>query len=518
MVLNIEEKRAPGRQRPVSLPDLSCISILRSPVLEHLEPMDPLAARAASRSKRAERGTAADHLPGSRYAASAVAERPGKAGSIEQMPNGQTGQARQPLPTRSPDPSASQPQGKQNSQKHVLGSRTGRADYVLLATLCGLLCFGLVMVYSASTEAVPGDPSYWFRRELLWVGLGIGALFVTMRVPYDCWRRLAVYGMLGALLLLGLVLLAGKEVNGAQRWLTLGSFFSFQPSELAKLAFILYIADWLSRKGRQVRTFTYGLVPFALLTGVVLSLVMLQNDMGTAIIIAAFALAMFITAGANLAQLLPMLISGMLSFGFIALHTPFRLARLQAMQDPLNCLAQGSYQVCQGLLALGSGGFTGMGLGASRQKAGYLPNPWTDSIFAIIGEELGFIGCTLILVLIFLFAYRAIRVGRHAPNMYGLLLATGIACWIAIQALLNIGSVIALIPFTGVPLPFISFGGSSLVTTMAAVGMVLNISRYSQQSAPQQKTHSSSSGRANHADTHLRRRDRRAHLPGPGRR
>lgn len=517
MALNIEEKRAPGRQRPAPTPDLSFTSLLRSPLLEHMERIAPPPARDASQSRRAGWGTPSGHLSGSRYAASAVAERPGKAGSSEQVPGGQTGQARQPLPTPSPEPHASQQQGVKSSQKHALGSRTGRVDYVLLATLCGLLCFGLVMVYSASTEAVPGDPSYWFRRELLWVGLGMVALFVTMRVPYYRWRRLAVYGMLGMLILLGLVLLAGKQVNGAQRWLTLGSFFSFQPSELAKLAFILYIADWLSRKGRQVRTFTYGLVPFALLTGVVLSLVMLQNDMGTAIIIAAFALAMFITAGANLAQLLPMLISGMLSFGFIALHTPFRLARLQAMQDPLNCLAQGSYQVCQGLLALGSGGFTGMGLGASRQKAGYLPNPWTDSIFAIIGEELGFIGCALILFLILLFAYRAIRVGRRAPDMYGLLLATGIACWLAIQAFLNIGSVIALLPFTGVPLPFISFGGSSLVTTMAAVGILLNISRYNNQ-ASQRRTHSSPSGRANHADTHLRRRDRRAHLPGPGRR
>ncbi|HEY7125083.1 MAG TPA: putative lipid II flippase FtsW [Ktedonobacterales bacterium] len=419
-------------------------------------------------------------------------------------------------------PAPAQPRSKGRSQQHSLPGGAGRIDYVLFAALMGMLCFGLVMVYSASTEAVPGDPTYWFRRELLWVGLGIAALVVTMRIPYYRWRRLAVYAMIGAFILMVLVLLVGKQVNGAQRWLALGPFFSFQPSELAKLAFILYIADWLSRKGRQVGTFIYGLAPFALLTGVVLSLVLFQNDMGTAIIIAALAVAMFITAGARfLVQLLPMLISGMLSFGFIALHTPFRQARLQALQDPLNCVAQGSYQVCQGLIALGSGGLSGVGLGASRQKAGYLPNPWTDSIFAIIGEELGFIGCALILVLLLLFAYRAIRIGRRAPDMYGMLLATGIACWIAAQAMLNIGSVSALIPFTGVPLPFISFGGSSLVTTMAAVGILLNISRQSKQPAmndQMHRQHLSPSGIENDAGTYLRRRNGRAHLPRAGRR
>jgi cell division protein FtsW len=423
---------------------------------------------------------------------------------------------------------SAQPQSTEARVGIPLPGMAGRCDIVLLAALCGLLCFGLVMVYSASTEAVPGDPSYWFRRELLWVALGLAALFVTMRVPYSRWRRLSVYVMVGALVLLALVLVVGKQINGAQRWLAFGSFFSFQPSELAKLAFILYIADWLSRKGRQVGSFTYGLVPFALLTGLVLALVMLQNDLGTAVIIATFALAMFVTAGANYAQLLPMLFSGMLSLGFIILHTPFRMARLHAFQDPLNCLAQGSYQVCQGLIALGSGGVSGIGLGASRQKAGYLPNPWTDSIFAIVGEELGFLGCLLIVLLIVLFASRAIRVGRRAPDMYGILLATGITCWIATQALLNIGSVIAFIPFTGVPLPFVSFGGSSLVTTMAAVGLILNISRYSPlhsqrparegQQSSHQAQQLSHLGTENHAGIDLRRRNGRAYLPSPGRR
>jgi cell division protein FtsW len=385
----------------------------------------------------------------------------------------------------------------------------GKHDFALLAAVGGLLCFGLVMVYSASTPAVYGDPSYWGRREALWIGLGIVAMLVTRNIPYDRWRHISVVVMFSALVLLILVLVVGKTINGGQRWLPLGPF-SFQPSELAKLAFILYIADWLSRKGSQVSTFMYGLVPFAILTGVVLILVLLQNDLGTAIIIASFAIAMFITAGANYWHLLPMLLSGAVTFLLVTFSAPFRLARLEGFRDPLNCAANASYQVCQGLIALGSGGLTGLGLGNSRQKAGYLPNPWTDSIFAIIGEELGLIGCLAVISLVVFLTYRAFRAGRRAPEMYGALLATGIACWIAIQAMLNIGSVIALIPFTGVPLPFVSFGGSSLVTSMAAMGILLNISRYS--------THPISSGKTDNADTDFRRRDRRPHLPGTGRR
>jgi len=460
--------------------------MIRSPALDS---SDQKAARPAERSRRAATTEAETRQP-----------------SGKKRTSGVTSAARAPRTSPgTPDLSVSQ------VSRHISlrSVPAGRIDYKLLAALGGLLCFGLVMVYSASAPAVPDDPSYWFRRELLWTGLGLVTLLITMNISYDRWQSISVILMFGALALLLLVLFVGKNINGGQRWLPVGPF-TFQPSELAKLAFTMYIADWLSRKGSQVSTFMYGLVPFAILTGVVLILVMLQNDMGTAIIIAGFALAMFITAGANLLQLFPMLLSGAVTFALVTFSTPFRLARLAAFRDPLNCAASASYQVCQGLIALGSGGFTGRGLGESRQKAGYLPNPWTDSIFAVIGEELGFLGCLVLISLIVFLTYRAFRAGRRAPQMYGALLATGVACWIATQALLNIGSVVALIPFTGVPLPFVSFGGSSLVTTMAAVGILLNVSRYS--------TQPSFSERSDHADTYLRRRDRRTHLPGSGRR
>jgi len=440
----------------------------------------------------ARRGRAASAVADTKPRAN-KASNPGPLGNAQENPN--------KIPGAPPD----QPERR----IEPLPAPTERSDYKLLAAVGGLLCFGLVMVYSASTTAVYGDPSYWFRRELLWAGLGLLAMFVTTNIAYDRWRHISVSIMGGTLALLILVLVVGKNINGGQRWLPLGPF-TFQPSELAKLTFTLYIADWLSRKGEQVSSFIYGLIPFAILTGFVIMLVMLQNDMGTAIIIAAFAVAMFITAGANLWRLLPMMLSGVVTFAFIAFNTPFRISRLEAFRDPLNCASSASYQVCQGIIALGSGGFTGLGLGASRQKAGYLPNPWTDSIFAVIGEELGFIGCLVLILLFVTLTYRAFRIGRRAPEMYGALLATGIACWVAVQAILNIGSVVALIPFTGVPLPFVSFGGSSLVTTMAAIGILLNISRYSHHPSP--------SGTQTYADTDLRRRHWGAYLPSAGRR
>ncbi len=424
------------------------------------------------------------------------------------------GRASGPLSSASEQPDADQ-ETQPTPRIEPLPPPGGRGDYALFVAVAALLCFGLVMVYSASATANYNDPSYWFRRELLWVGLGIVAMFITTSIAYDRWRRISVPALLSALLLLIVVLVVGRKVNGGQRWLPIGPF-TFQPSELAKLAFTLYIADWLSRKGsKQVSSFIYGAFPFALLTGVVIALVILQNDLGTAIIIAFFALAMFVTAGANLLHLLPMAASGGVALAYIAFSTPFRASRLEAFLHPLDCASSASYQVCQGLIALGSGGLTGLGLGASRQKAGFLPNPWTDSIFAVIGEELGFIGCVAILLLIGVVVYRAFRAGRRAPDTYGALLATGFACWIAAQSFLNIGSVVALIPFTGVPLPFVSFGGSSLVTTMAAVGILLNISRYYQ---PSSSRHTGALGKQHDAGIDLRRGDRGTHLPGAGRR
>ena len=359
----------------------------------------------------------------------------------------------------------------------------GKVDAWLLIIVLTLLCIGIVMVYSASAFQAAreqGDASYYFQRELMWTILGTVAMLLTLRVDYRQWRRFSLVGMLIILPLLVIVLKFGVNVYGASRWLSLGSFFAFEPSELTKLVLALYIADWLARKGDQVGTFLYGLAPFIILVGIVLGLVLLENDLGTAIIIAGFATVMFFTAGANITQFLLAMACG----GVIFLKEAFssyRFYRIAGFINPFKDVTGINLQLYQALLALGSGGWFGLGLGNSRQKTGYLPFPYTDSIFPIIGEELGFVGSAVIVILFLFLAFRGFRLARRTPDLYGALLATGITTWLVLQAMINIGANTGTIPYTGVPLPFISFGGSSLVVSLAAVGVLLNISRYIQE-------------------------------------
>ena len=386
----------------------------------------------------------------------------------------------QPVPT----PVISEEEEQQLAQLEMSLPRVaGRIDPWLMIIVMALLCIGMVMVYSASSflaASYTGDAGYYFQRELMWVSLGIVVMLVTMRIDYRRWRRFSLIGMVIILPLLIIVLKFGVTAYGAARWLALGSFFQFQPSELTKLVLALYIADWLARKGNQVSSFLYGLAPFVILVGVVLGLVLLENDMGTAIIIAGIAVAMFFTAGANIAQFLLALGCGGLIFLKEALKG-YRYYRITGFLDPFKDVTGINLQLYQGLLALGSGNWFGLGLGNSRQKTGYLPFPYTDSIFPIIGEELGFLGCALIVLLFLLLAFRGFRLARRTQDIYGALLATGITTWLVLQAFINIGANTATIPYTGVPLPFISFGGSSVVVSLAAVGILLNISRYIQE-------------------------------------
>ncbi len=361
----------------------------------------------------------------------------------------------------------------------------GKIDSWLLVVVLLLSCIGIVMVYSASSfqaARYQGDAGYYFQRELIWLALGLVALLVTMRIDYRAWRRYSLIGMIVVFPLLIVVLKFGTTVYGASRWLALGSFFSFQPSELTKLVLALYIADWLARKGNQVGTFLYGLAPFVILVGFILGLVLLENDLGTAIIIAGLAVVMFFTAGANIVQFLLAMLCGSSIFVFEAFHG-YRYFRLLGFLNPFKDVTGINLQLYQALLAFGSGGWFGLGLGASRQKTGYLPFPFSDSILPIIGEELGFIACAIIVVLYLFLAFRGFRLARRSRDLYGALLATGITTWLVLQAMINIGANTGSIPYTGVPLPFISFGGSSLVVSLAAVGVLLNISRYIQEPA-----------------------------------
>ena len=356
----------------------------------------------------------------------------------------------------------------------------GKIDPWLLVITLALLCIGLVMVYSASSFTAAryyGDPSYFFLRQFWGMVVGLAAILVTMRIDYRLWRRFSLIGMAIVLPLLVIVLKFGVTVYGASRWLAFGSFFSFQPSELTKLVLALYIADWLARKGNQVGTFLYGLAPFVILVGLILGLILLENDMGTAIIIAGMATVMFFTAGANIVQFLLAMVCGGLIFLKEA-FSGYRALRLLGFLNPFSNITGYNMQLYQSLLALGSGGWFGVGLGASRQKTGYLPMPYTDSIMAIIGEELGLLGSAIIVILFLCLAFRGFRLARRTQDMYGALLATGITTWLVLQAMINIGATTGTIPYTGVPLPFISYGSSSLVVSMAAIGVLLNISRY----------------------------------------
>lgn len=384
-------------------------------------------------------------------------------------------------------------------------------DYLLIITTAALAIVGLMMIYSATFALgyqLHGQPTYYFIRQLLWMGIGTLALIIFARIEYHTWRRFSIPLLAFTLLLLVLVLVIGDERFGGQRWLLNGSI---QPSELSKLAIIIYIADWLSSKGEQIRKVSYGLIPFAILLGVITGLIVLQRDLGTAVMIGSTALAMFFIAGGNMVQILLSGILGSATLYLLITRSSYRMARLTAFLDPLNSDPLGNgYQIRQILIALGSGGLTGLGLGASRQKFGYIPASHTDGIFAILGEELGLIGALVVLGLFAFFAYRGFRIAMTAPDAFGTVLASGITCSLIFQGIINVGVVTASLPFTGIPLPFISFGGSSLVISLASVGLLLAVSRRTMPDELEEKEQ----GEVDH----LGRRNRGARVPGSGRR
>jgi cell division protein FtsW len=391
-----------------------------------------------------------------------------------------------------------------------------RYDYLLIIVMVALLIVGLMMVYSATFALgyqLYGQPAYFFIRQALWMGLGLIAMIITARIEYHTWRTWSIPIMAGALLLLGLVLAVGSDRFGGQRWLLKGSV---QPSELAKLAVIIYIADWLSSKGPRIRRVTYGLIPFAILLGFVTGLIMLQPDFSTAVLIATTAVGMFFIAGGDLWQMIASGILGGTTFALLITRSEYRMARITSFLNPLGDHLGSNYQIRQILIALGSGGITGLGLGASRQKFGYIPASHTDGIFAILGEELGLVGCLVVIALFAFLAYRGFRVAMVAPDAFGTVLAGGITCSLIVQALINIAVVTATAPFTGIPLPFISFGGSSLVISMTGVGLLLAISRGTLPEVAELAEQDEE--KVSRASNDLRRWNGRSRVPRSGRR
>jgi len=348
-------------------------------------------------------------------------------------------------------------------------------DAALGAAVAGLLVIGLVMVYSTSYVIYLDQPTYFLTRQLLWATIGLVALVLMMRIDYHFWQKWSVPILALTLGMLGLVLVFGREVGGGTRWFLSGSV---QPGEIAKVAVVIYIANWLASKGLRIRDVTYGLVPFAILIGIITGLILLQPNFSTACLIALTAFAMFFVAGADLKQLAASSALGGMAIAALILQAPYRFNRVKVFMDPFSDEAGSGFQTVRVIQALQSGGLAGAGLGRSTVKFGPVQVWHSDTIFAILGEELGLLGCLVVIGLFMVLAYRGYRISQEAPDAFGKYLAAGITVWLALQAMINIAVVTAVFPVTGLPLPFISFGGSSLVACLTAVGLLLNISRH----------------------------------------
>jgi len=362
-------------------------------------------------------------------------------------------------------------------------------DYWLILPVIALAGLGIVMVYSASSIVAAdrfGDPAFFLKRQMLWVLLGSVALAVTHRIHYGVLRRYTPLLLALAVVSLVLVLVPGigRVAGGARRWIAFGGPFAFQPSESAKLILALYLANFLTNRGTLLRDLRRGVLTPLLVTGVMFGLVLMQPDLGTAMLMALLTLTMLFASGARLGHLLMLSAAGLPLVAVAIVGEDYRRRRILAFLDPWADPQGAGFHIIQSLLALGSGGLLGVGLGGSRQKFFYLPERHTDFVFAILGEELGLLGTGAVVLLFALFAYRGYRAARRAPDRYGSLLAAGITTMILVQAIINIGVTSGVLPVTGVPLPFVSFGGSSLLFTMIGVGILLNISQYSRDTAP----------------------------------
>lgn len=350
-------------------------------------------------------------------------------------------------------------------------------DYWLLLAVAGLVVIGMLMVYSTTFDyglRFYEDATYYIRRQFMALGLGLVAMVLVMQFDYHVLRRFSVPFLGATLLALLGILFFGQAIFGAQRGIYEGSY---QPSEVAKLAVIIYIAHWLSSKGDRIKILTYGLLPFSVITGVVCALIVRQPDLSTAGLIAMVCFTLFFVAGADWRQFG---FAGLLGGGvflFLMLTLPHAAERVDAYTTALRDPNQASWHVQQALIALGRGGFLGVGLGESTQKFGPLPAAHTDGVFAIVGEELGLVGALAVIGLLLVVVWRGFRIARQARDSFGFLLALGVTCWLGFQSLINIAVITAVVPFTGITLPFISYGGSSLLVSLVGVGILLNVSR-----------------------------------------
>jgi cell division protein FtsW len=357
-----------------------------------------------------------------------------------------------------------------------------RPDMWLFGVAVVLLSVGVVMVYSASAIVAAErfhDPFLFLKKQLFWAVLGGGALWVALRIDYRRLERLMVPALVLAAVLLILVLMPpfGQSINGTRRWFRVGPV-SFQPVEVAKLALVIYLAAFLARRHEQLQDFWRGFLPPLMVAAPLAGLVLLQPDLGNGLTLVAVTFGLLFLAGARWQHLALIMGAAFPVLVGLVIMAPYRLRRIMAFLDPWQDPRGSGFQIIQSYLAIGSGGPLGRGIGESRQKLFYLPESHTDFIFAIVSEELGFVGATAMLALFAVFIWRGLRIALRSPEPFGSYLALGITVLIATQTIVNLGVVTGLLPTKGLPLPFVSFGGSALVVTMLATGVLLNISQH----------------------------------------
>jgi cell division protein FtsW len=400
------------------------------------------------------------------------------------------------------------------SPAQVLQRERHQPDFMILVVVVALTAIGILMVYSSSAMrgylSADADTFATVGPQIQWAVLGIIAMVVMMRIDYRYLRLVSVpaYALAVGLLILVFVPELNIVVGGSARWLKLGPLPAIHPAEIAKLALVIYLAHWFAKRGTRVGRFWAGTIPFLIIVVPVIALVFKEPDLGTTSVITLTAFTLFFVAGANSLHLGTMVaLAG--SAAIVVGLAGYQMDRIRAWLDPWKYAETIGYHTVQGLLALGLGGIFGAGLGESRMAGGlFVPNAFNDFIFAIIGEEFGLFGAVIVIALFLVLAYAGVRVALGAPDTFGALLAAGITGWLCIQAFINIAVVVALVPITGITLPFISAGGSSLIISFAAIGILLSISRETIEKGTWNDD----------ATADRRRRDGRAHLPGAGRR
>ncbi len=354
-------------------------------------------------------------------------------------------------------------------------------DLTLLLCVVILVFLGVMMVFSSSYYYAMehnGDKFFYLKRELFFAGLGSIGMIVTMNIPYTFYRRFSWILMGGSVFLLALLFTPlGREVNGATRWLDLGPA-TLMPSEVAKFAVIIFVADQLDKRRHLIHRFKEGLAPFLALIVLLAGLIIKQPNLSTAITISAVIMAMVFVAGARLKHLVSLLSGGVLAIALAIFTSDYRMKRFLTFLDPFKDTKGDGYQVVQSLYALGTGGMFGVGLGKSTLNKLYIPEPQNDFIFATVGEELGWLGCIFIMLIFLTLVYRGVKIALNARDLFGSLVATGITALVGIQVMINIAVATSSMPVTGLPLPFISYGGNFLFLLLCLMGILLNISKH----------------------------------------